>query len=129
MLVQILKQANDANHTTGGAGKLGSSVGFGAFDDAEQIRLKDFCTKLDILDYNWILSNSDLKGKNENDNFFDDLYSDFTISRVYARRSINANPENFILGVPLSGRAFRSNLFARSSQKGFPLQSLTQRAA
>jgi DNA adenine methylase len=63
------------------------------FDDAEQIRLKDFCTKLDILNYNWILSNSDLKGKDENDNFFDDLYSDFTISRVDARRSINANPE------------------------------------
>lgn len=30
------------------------------------------------------------------------------------------------LGVPLSGRALRSNLFARTSQKGFPLQSLTQ---
>jgi DNA adenine methylase len=64
-----------------------------SFDDAEQIRLKDFCTKLDILDYHWILSNSDLKGKDETDNFFDDLYSDFTISRVDARRSINANPE------------------------------------
>ena len=33
------------------------------------------------------------------------------------------------LGVSLSGRAFRSNLFVRSSQKGFPLQSLTQNAA
>jgi DNA adenine methylase len=64
-----------------------------SFDDKEQIRLKDFCTKLDILDYNWILSNSDLKGKDENDNFFDDLYSDFSITRVDARRSINANPE------------------------------------
>ncbi|WP_395051773.1 DNA cytosine methyltransferase [Flavobacterium sp.] len=32
------------------------------------------------------------------------------------------------LGVPF-GRAFRSNLFVRSSQKGFPLQSLTQIAA
>lgn len=64
-----------------------------SFGDAEQIRLKDFCTKIDILDYNWILSNSDLKGKDENDNFFDDLYSDFTILRVDARRSINANPE------------------------------------
>ncbi len=31
------------------------------------------------------------------------------------------------LGVPLKkGRALRCNLFARSSQKGFPLQSLTQ---
>ncbi len=84
-----------------------------SFDDAEQIRLKDFCTKLDILDYNWILSNSDLKGKNINDNFFDDLYGDFSITRVDARRSINANPEKRgnDLGVPLSGRAFRSNLF------------------
>jgi DNA adenine methylase len=63
------------------------------FDDNEQIRLKNFCSKLDILNYNWILSNSDLKGKNENDNFFDDLYSDFSITRVDARRSINANPE------------------------------------
>jgi DNA adenine methylase len=64
-----------------------------SFNDAEQIRLKDFCTRLDILDHNWILSNSDLKGKDENDNFFDDLYSDFSITRVDARRSINANPE------------------------------------
>jgi DNA adenine methylase len=39
------------------------------------------------------LSNSDVKGKNENDNFFDDLYYNFTIQRVDARRSINANPE------------------------------------
>lgn len=31
--------------------------------------------------------------------------------------------------VPLLGRAFRYNLFARSSQKGFLLQSLTQKAA
>lgn len=39
-------------------------------------------------------------------------------------------PDGFdVLGVPLSGRAFRSNLFARTSQKGFPLQSLMQNAA
>lgn len=37
--------------------------------------------------------------------------------------------EKKYLGVSLSGRAFRFNLFARSSQKGFPLQSLTQNAA
>jgi DNA adenine methylase len=63
------------------------------FDDNEQIRLKNFCNKLNTLNYNWILSNSDVKGANANDNFFDDLYSDFTIQRVDARRSINANPE------------------------------------
>lgn len=37
--------------------------------------------------------------------------------------------EDFYLGVPLSGRAFRFILFVRTSQKGFPLQSLTQKAA
>lgn len=37
--------------------------------------------------------------------------------------------EDSCLGVTLSGRAFRSNLFVRSLQKGFPLQSLTQKAA
>jgi DNA adenine methylase len=42
---------------------------------------------------NWILSNSDVKGKDINDNFFDEIYADFSISRVKARRSINANSE------------------------------------
>lgn len=63
------------------------------FNDNEQIRLKDFCAKLDSLNHSWILSNSDVKGKNENDNFFDELYADFQIKRVLAKRSINANPE------------------------------------
>jgi DNA adenine methylase len=63
------------------------------FNDAEQIRLRDFCHKLDTLNHTWILSNSDVKGKDENDNFFDELYSDFKIERVDAKRSINANPE------------------------------------
>ena len=99
------------------------------FNDNEQIRLKEFCSKLDALGHTWILSNSDVKGKNENDNFFDDLYSDFNIQRVDARRNINANLEKNDLGVTLKGRAFRFNLFVRSSQKGFPLQSLTQSAA
>jgi DNA adenine methylase len=63
------------------------------FNDEEQIRLKKFCDKLDSLGHSWILSNSDVKGKNPNDNFFDELYADFTIKRVNAKRSINANPE------------------------------------
>lgn len=63
------------------------------FNDDEQIRLRDFCKKLDSLNHHWILSNSDLKGKDINDNFFDDLYSDFNIQRIEAKRSINANPE------------------------------------
>jgi len=62
------------------------------FNDNEQIRLRNFCSKLDILNHIWILSNSDVKGQNETDNFFDELYSDFHIQRVGARRSINSNP-------------------------------------
>lgn len=62
------------------------------FDDKEQIRLARFCKKLDSLGYRWILSNSDVKGKNPEDNFFDDLYAGFNIRRVWARRNINANP-------------------------------------
>lgn len=63
------------------------------FDDSEQIRLRNFCHKLHTLGYNWILSNSDVKSKDINNNFFDELYSDFNIRRVDARRSINSNPE------------------------------------
>ena len=63
------------------------------FNDDEQIRLKNFCDRLDTLGHSWILSNSDMKGKNEEDNFFDDLYSNFIIKRVGAKRSINANPQ------------------------------------
>jgi len=63
------------------------------FNDDEQIRLKNFCDRLDTLGHSWILSNSDVKGKNAEDNFFDDLYSNFTIKRVGAKRSINANSQ------------------------------------
>ena len=39
-----------------------------------------------------MLSNSDCKGKNEEDNFFDVLYGAYNIERVWASRSINSNP-------------------------------------
>ena len=38
-----------------------------------------------------MLSNSDCKGKNEEDNFFDVLYRDYFIDRVMASRNVNAN--------------------------------------
>ncbi|KAB2914760.1 MAG: DNA adenine methylase [Bacteroidetes bacterium] len=63
------------------------------FNDDEQIRLKNFCDKLNMLGHKWLLSNSDVKGENKENNFFDDLYSGFNISRVKAKRIINANPE------------------------------------
>jgi DNA adenine methylase len=62
------------------------------FNDNEQIRLKEFCDKIDSPGCKLILSNSDVKGKNPNDNFFDDLFSVYQIDRVMAKRSINANP-------------------------------------
>ena len=63
------------------------------FDDKEQIRLRDFCNKLNELNHYWILSNSDVRGKDKNNHFFDDLYANYEIKRVLAKRSINANPE------------------------------------
>lgn len=61
------------------------------FDDNEQIRLAKFCDEIDKLGHKWILSNSDVKGKNPDNDFFDDLYFKFQISRVAARRNINSN--------------------------------------
>lgn len=43
------------------------------FNDEEQIRLKEFCDTLNEQNHQWILSNSDVKGKDPNNNFFDDL--------------------------------------------------------
>ncbi|MCB0380900.1 MAG: DNA adenine methylase [Flavobacteriales bacterium] len=63
------------------------------FNDAEQIRLRNFCNVLEQKGHKWMLSNSDVKDKISNNNFFDDIYADFSIARVKARRSINANPE------------------------------------
>lgn len=68
-----------------------NSYAQGDFDDKEQIRLKEFCDQLDELNCKWILSNSDVKGENLNDNFFDDLFKTYRIDRVLARRSINSN--------------------------------------
>lgn len=63
-----------------------------AFNDDEQTRLKNFCDRINTAGYNFMLSNSDGKGKNVNDNFFDVLYEAYQIERVWASRSINSNP-------------------------------------
>lgn len=62
------------------------------FNDNEQIRLKEFCDRIHEAGFHFMLSNSDCKGKNENDNFFDTLYEAYKIERVWASRSINSNP-------------------------------------
>jgi len=63
------------------------------FDDNEQIRLKQFCDTLNILGHKWMLSNSDVRGKDKNNHFFDELYEDYHIVRIEARRNINAHSD------------------------------------
>lgn len=62
-----------------------------AFNDAEQIRLKHFCDRLQNAGIPFMLSNSDCLRKNGTDRFFDDLYEEYDINRVWASRSVNAN--------------------------------------
>lgn len=61
-----------------------------AFDDAEQIRLKDLCDEIHRQGQKFVLSNSDPKNIRPGDDFFDELFSNYTINRVQARRSINS---------------------------------------
>lgn len=58
-----------------------------AFNDLAQRRLKEFCDQVEAAGYKFMLSNSDCK-----DGFFDNLYEGYDIQRVWASRSINANP-------------------------------------
>lgn len=61
------------------------------FEDAEQIQLGDLFNRLDKKGVKQMLSNSDPKNHDPNDNFFDEIYKEFDISRVPARRMINSN--------------------------------------
>lgn len=60
------------------------------FTDKEQEELARYFKKLDKLNIKLMLSNSDPKNINPNDNFFDNLYSGYKIRRVSAKRSINS---------------------------------------
>lgn len=62
------------------------------FNDEEQVRLRDYCRTLNEMGILWMLSNADCSAKNPEDLFFEEAYQDFCIHRVYASRSINANP-------------------------------------
>ena len=62
-----------------------------AFNDDSQVRLKEFCDRVDVEGHCFMLSNSDCKGKNEADNFFEVLYANYYIDRVMASRNVNAN--------------------------------------
>ena len=60
------------------------------FNDEAQIRLKQFCDRLNEIGVNFMLSNSDCLGKNGTDRFFDDLFINYKIERVWASRNINS---------------------------------------
>lgn len=64
-----------------GGGEIGYTVN--GFNDEEQVRLRD---NIDKIKYTCkvVLSNSDTK-----DGFFDELYKDYNIQRIQARRNIN----------------------------------------
>ena len=57
----------------------------------EQIELSNFINSLRKKRAKILLSNSDPKNVNKNDNFFDDLYNSYEIHRVVAKRMINSN--------------------------------------
>ena len=58
-----------------------------AFNDLAQKRLKGFCDRVQAAGFCFMLSNSDCQ-----DGFFDDLYMQYQIARVWASRNVNANP-------------------------------------
>lgn len=63
-----------------------------SFNDDEQRRLKEFCDRIHTAGHFFMLSNSDCLAKDGKDRFFDDLYAAYSIERVWASRSVNANP-------------------------------------
>lgn len=63
------------------------------FDDEEQRRLAAFIKEITDMHAKVVLSNSDPKNINEEDNFFDELYQGYQIKRVSASRMINCNAE------------------------------------
>lgn len=65
----------------------------GDFNDDDQRALAAFCHQLSERGCLWMESNADCSAKNPEDTFFEDLYKEYRIERVYASRFINANPE------------------------------------
>lgn len=61
------------------------------FDDENQKELGNFFKKLDAKNAKLMLSNSNPKNINKNDDFFEKIYKGFNINEVYAKRMINSN--------------------------------------
>lgn len=61
------------------------------FNDDNQKELAQYYNKLSLKNAKLMLSNSNPKNVNENDNFFEDIYKGFYINEVSAKRMINSN--------------------------------------
>jgi DNA adenine methylase len=59
------------------------------FSDKDQIRLAQFCRRINAEGAKFLLSNSDPKNENSEDHFFENHYKGFRIDRVKANRAIN----------------------------------------
>lgn len=64
------------------------------FNDSEQVRLRDFCSRIAQNNAMFIASNSDPVEVKTGKSFFEQIYSQFVIKRVIASRQINANPRS-----------------------------------
>ena len=62
-----------------------------SFGDEDQRTLAAFFSEMSLRGASLMLSNSDPKNTDPEDEFFDNLYSDFTIRRVFAKRAINSD--------------------------------------
>ncbi len=60
------------------------------FNDTQQIELANLFKTLDKKQAKLMLSNSDPKNEDPNDNFFDELYEDYHLYRIKANRMINS---------------------------------------
>lgn len=63
------------------------------FNDDAQIELARFVDEMDKKGAKIVISNSDPKNSNADDNFFDNIYSAYKIKRIEATRMINCNGE------------------------------------
>lgn len=117
------------------SGAFGSLIQGNSFDDMlkclptyAQDGLKTNQTEFPVWKKYYIRANREFYKKHKEwlDNWIPKIleFENSYHNKSYLEKNSNKNYNS--LGVSLSGRAFRFNLFVRSSQKGFSLQSLTQ---
>ena len=102
----------------------------GDFDDDDQEALSETFRELHSRGARILLSNSDPKNTEGDDEFFDDMYADFTIERVYASRAINSNASRRGSITELLIRNYRrraavsEELWSESYDDGYTLQMM-----